>query len=180
MLPRRNCAHKTGPCAQAAELALRLRGSSLAAGLAAGEPGAGPRCNPGTKPGSGATAPVVPLFTVSCVTGAAVPLLHAFLAALQPARAATGPPDGVRDPSPGSARPAAPQPARGPAASGAAAAAAQGSTSADATPVRSARGVAAADACARELSAQVGFAPPGGRSAQAAQVRHIRLYPCIC
>lgn len=169
------------PSAQAAELALRLRGSSLAAGLAAGEPGAGPCYNPGTSsaPGSGATAPVVPLFTVSCVTGAAIPLLHAFLAALQPARAGAGAPDRVQNPSPGGARPAAPQLARGSAAAGAAADAAQGSASTDTAPVQSARGLSAADACARELSAQVGCAPPGGRSAQAAQARHIRLRPCI-
>ena len=91
------------------ELALRLHGSSLAAGLAAGGPEipSGPHYNHDTRPvpGSGATPAMVPLFTVSCVTGAAIPLLHAFLAALQPARAAAGAPDRGQDPDPSGARP---------------------------------------------------------------------------
>ena len=167
VLPSANRALSPRPCAQAAELALRLRGSSLAAGLAAGEPGAGPCCNPGNKPapGSGAAAPIVPLFTVSCVTGAAVPLLHAFLAALQPARAAAGAPDRVPDPSFAAAGPAA--------------AASQGSASADAVPAQSAVGLAAAGACTRELSAQVGFAAPDGQIAQAARVRIRHQTPVV-
>jgi len=106
---------------QAAQLALRLRDSSLGAALVArGAAGPEPGSEaPGAAPALGGDAPgaprppTVPLFAVSCVTGAALPLLHAFLFALRPTRGAGGPGapgTGRRGPGAGAAQPPAGQP----------------------------------------------------------------------
>ncbi|KAK9831512.1 hypothetical protein WJX81_004473 [Elliptochloris bilobata] len=57
---------------QALQLALRLRDSSLAAGLATGAPGAGPAPEPNPNPSFSGRPPVVPLFAVSVVAGTVV------------------------------------------------------------------------------------------------------------